>query len=100
MRHVLCLLFVLSLATPAFSQDFRREIMEHVINACYYEKARHSKMLQYMTLEQSVELMKIIGKRSIDDTINTLVPMVSKLNYAQRMKLYRIGANICIRGGR
>ena len=85
--------------SPAFSQDYRSEIIKHVIEPCHAANIKRGGLTKYMSHEEAMMMMKITMMKTTEKTIAVMLPIVRTMESKQRMMLYRIGAKICIRAG-
>ena len=103
MKNLVYLLAVLTLfANTAFAQPeyrYREEIMIHIVDPCYKQRALASDLQKHMSVEEAVSLMKMLANNAIENTVRTISPMVARLGFEQRMTIYGMGLRICLKAG-
>lgn len=105
-RHTLVLLLVTvfsSLYSINFVQarsddDYKAEIMQHVVDPCFQYSANKSEPIAGISETEMVTLMKMISPQAVEDTINVTLPVVRGKLPEARKEIYKFGLNTCIRG--
>ena len=100
-----CLLFsfLSCVLTGSFVQaqtddDYKAEIMEHIVDPCFQYSASKSEVIEQMSEAEAVTLMKIMSPEAVQDTIDVTLPVVKGKPVDDRMKVYEIGLKLCIKG--
>ena len=105
-RHTLAWLFVsvfFCLNSISFTQaqtddDYKAEIMQHIVDPCFEYSAGKSDVIDQMSEAEAVTLMKIMSPDAVQDTIDVTLPVVKGKAVDDRMKVYEIGLKLCIQG--
>ena len=98
MRYVLALvLSAVSLTT--FAQTLDDEITQYVVDPCYTQSLKLAGIGELLSVEDGVELMKIIEPENTAKLKNAMKEIVqSDMTFEERMKVYSIGRAMCIQG--
>ena len=105
-RHTLACLFVsifsciysISFALAQTDDDYKAEIMQHIIDPCFEYSASKSALLDQMSEEEVVALMKLMSPNQMQETIDVTLPMVQDKPQDARMLIYKFGLDLCIKG--
>ena len=105
-RHPLAWLFVsvfscfysISFAKAQTDDDYKAEIMQHIVDPCFQYSASKQDPPAGMSESEMVELMKIMSPQAVQDTIDVTLPVVKGKPVDDRMKVYEIGLKLCIQG--
>ncbi len=78
--------------------DYKAEIMQHIVDPCFTYSASKSEPVAEMTEAEMVTLMKLMSPDAVQDTIDVTLPAVKGKPIETRMRVYELGLKICIRG--
>ena len=78
--------------------EYRTEIMEHIVDPCFEYSAGKSEPIPEVSESEMVTLMKMMSPEAVQDTINVTLPVVRGKPLETRMEIYKFGLNTCIRG--
>ena len=78
--------------------DYKAEIMQHIIDPCFQYSASKSEPLDGISESEMVELMKLMSPDAVQDTIDVTLPVVKGQPVEDRTKVYEIGLRLCIQG--
>ena len=104
--HTLAWLFVsvfscfnsINFALAQTDDDYKAEIMQHIVDPCFQYSASKSELLDQMSEEEIVVLMKLMSPNQMQETIDVTLPMVQDKPQDARMLIYKFGLDLCIRG--
>ena len=103
MKRILAFLVVsiFCLTNPATGREnYRQEIMQHVVDPCYTKLAnRPGGLAEQISTKEAVELMKIFGKDAIEAVMRETIPLVSKMSFKERKQVYSFSRQLCIKSG-
>ena len=105
-RHTLAWLFVsvfsclksISFAQAQTDDDYKAEIMQHIVDPCFQYSAGKQEPVDGMSEAEMVTLMKIMSPDAVQDTIDVTLPVVKGKPIEARMEIYKLGLDTCIRG--
>ena len=102
---VACLLvtFFSCLSFSIFTQaqtddDYKAEIMQHIINPCFRYSAERSDNLDMWSVDEAVEMMKLLSPEAVQETLDVTLPVVRDKPLEARMKIYKFSLDLCIKG--
>ena len=78
--------------------DYKAEIMQHIVDPCFQYSASKSELIDQMSEEEVVMLMKLMSPNQMQETIDVTLPMVQDKPEDARMLIYKFGLDLCIRG--
>lgn len=78
--------------------DYKVEIMQHVIDPCFRYSAERSDLTEMWSVEEAVEMMKLLSPEAVQETIDVTLPVVQDKPLEARMKIYKFSLDLCIRG--
>ena len=84
MQHTVACLLIAFFSCLSFSiftqaetdEDYKVEIMQHIIDRCFEYSASKSELLRQMSEEEVVTLMKLMSSNQLQETIDVTLPMV------------------------
>ena len=80
--------------------DLRAEIMEQVVDPCYLDMAMRNP-IEGVSLEQMVELAKMVSGNSVDQMVASLLPVAAKIEDPEKRRtFYKVGKELCINAAR
>ena len=100
-RFILLFLFCIAFSLFAQAQtddDYKAEIVQHIVDPCFAYSADKSDVLDQMSEAEAVTLMKIMSPDAVQDTIDVTLPVVKGKPVDDRMKVYGLGLKLCIKG--
>ena len=100
-KSILLFLFCIAFSFFCYAQsdeDYKDEIMQHLVNPCFRYSAERSDLADMWTMEEAVEMMKAISPQAVADTINVTLPVVQGKPVEARMKIYEFSLDLCVRG--
>ena len=86
-----------AVVSGARGQDYRSEIMQHVIDPCVMAAAR-GKARGNVSPRQLAELIKIMNRVQYERAVQMMIPTLYGKDWNQRQALYRWGRVKCIQG--
>ncbi len=95
---VLAMLVAFVASYPAFGQDYRAEIMEKMIDPCYWSKVKDSKLTEYLGPRKAVEFMKTLNQKQVESAVQSALSMVKGKPLDQRTVIYDFGLQVCVKG--
>ena len=102
MRKTLLAVLVLSLVSSAAlaCDDYRREIIKHVVDPCYLELIESGDLTEYMTADEALEMLKTMEEENIKEMIDAVNGILGgkNLTLEQRKQIYQFSAIACIKG--
>ena len=78
-------------------ETYEREVKKYVIDSCYGEIARTGGLIQYVSEEDAVEMIRLHTEKEARETTRSLVKAVIEQPKTERMKIYKKGLEVCIR---
>ena len=78
--------------------DYKAEIMQHIVDPCFAYSAGKSEPVAQMSESEMVTLMKIMSPDAVQETIDVTLPVVKGKPIEARMQVYELGLKLCIRG--
>lgn len=78
--------------------DYKAEIMQHIVDPCFQYSASKSEPLDGISETEMVELMKLMSPSAVQDTIDVTLPTVKGQPLDARMQVYALGLKLCIKG--
>ncbi len=84
------------ISSPAYAQDYRAEIIQHIVDPCLLHSANRSGLVEKLGREQTLALMKIMTPDMVEKSVKAALPMVMGKSYGDRMTIYKFSAAICI----
>ena len=94
---VLAMLVAFVPSYPAFGQEYRAEIMEKMIDPCYWSKVKDSKLTEYLGPRKAVEFMKTLNQKQVESAVQSALSMVKGKSLAQRTVIYDFGLQVCVK---
>ena len=78
--------------------EYRTEIMEHIVDPCFQYSASKQEPPAGMSETEMVTLMKIMSPQAVEDTVSVTLPVVKGKPVDDRMKVYELSLKICKQG--
>lgn len=78
--------------------DYKAEIMQHIVDPCFRHTAEKSEHLDIWSVDEAVEMMKLLSPGAVDETLRVTLPVVREKPLESRMKIYKLGLDLCIKG--
>ena len=78
--------------------DYEAEIMQHIVDPCFKYSAERSDNLDMWTVEEAIEMMKLLSPEAVQDTLDITMPVVKGKPPEDRMKIYKLSLDLCIKG--
>ena len=95
---ILAAVMVVCSTVSVLSQDYRTEIMRHVIDPCVMASARRSAPGTGVSAEQMAELIKMMNRDAYERAVQQMIPALRGKSWSQRQALYDWGLQQCLRG--
>ena len=100
-QTIACLLITFfscfSLSVSAQSDDdYKAEIMQHIIDPCFEYKAKNAEPIEGLTEENMMTLLKLDAAQHVLETIKVTLPIVREKLEDARMGIYKAGRELCI----
>ena len=89
---------VIALSSPAAAQNYRSEIMQHVIRPCVEYSVQKNGLDETIGLDTAVDLIITINEQSYESAIGAMMTMVQGQPLNVRLALYEFGLSQCISG--
>ena len=86
----------LLLTSVVNAQEYKDEILEHIIDPCYEQIALSSGLTEYLDLPEAVDAAKMLAEDDIKQAIIQMDHTVRNLELEDRMKVYKMGHDVCI----
>jgi len=94
----LLFLFWFPLVQAQSDDDYKAEIMQHIVDPCFQYSADKQEPIAGISKTEMVTLMKMMSPQAVQDTINVTLPVVRGKPFEARKEIYKFGLNTCIRG--
>lgn len=89
---------ILSFTESAYANDYRDEIISHVVRPCFHQIAERNRV-PGVTVERFTEMLIIMQRNEVDNMVNTVNNLLrSNPPFDQRQVIYRLSRATCIRG--
>ena len=95
---ILAAVMVICSTASVQSQDYRTEVMQHVIDPCVMASARRSAPGTGVSAEQMAELIKMMNRDAYERAVQQMIPALRGKSWAQRQALYKWGLQQCLGG--
>ena len=100
MRKALLAVLALLLASNVAlaCDDYRGEIIKHVVDVCFIEIIKTGDVTEYLTEDEALEMLKAMQEKEVEGMIDAVNLILDGRNMRleQRKSIYKISANTCI----
>lgn len=78
--------------------DLKAEITQHIVDPCFRHTAERSEHLDIWSVEEAIEMMKLLSPGAVQETLSVTMPVVRGKPIESRMKIYKLGLDLCVKG--
>ena len=101
LHTIAAVLFSMLFTFSALATDYRQEIITYSIDPCYKDMAVKKGLAEFMPIDESVELMKIMQAESVNKMVDAMMPLARRFDsFSDRKVIYDLAVKSCINGPR